>query len=256
MRWKGLGLKVISQSVACAQIFRAPKEGLRILTYHTVGQHAHGDTLNLNTISLEQFKTHLDVLRRYQCCPLLKANLPASKSVVAITFDDGYADNLHIVAPLMLERCIPFTVFVTARFVREKEKGFLSASELKELACLPGVTIGAHGNTHCDLTLCSAEKLLTELHESKRYLEDLLGAPITTMAYPYGAANRRVRDVVEYCGYELAACSYFDVNRPERDLLMLNRSVVLNGDSAKVVAQKIKGNWDWYRIRMTDPLEI
>ena len=255
MRWQGAALKAVSLAVACGRVLQPPKTGLRILTYHTVGQRAYRDHLNLNTISLEQFKAHLGVLAKYRCARA-DAEISADTTEVAITFDDGYADNLHVVAPLLVERNIPFTVFVTGRFVREKEKGFLSESELRELASLPGVCIGAHGDTHCDLTRCNEANLRAELKTSKAYLADVLGRSITTMAYPYGAANRRVRDAAEECGYEFAASSYFDINRVGRDALMLNRSVVLKGDSARVLEQKIKGDWDWYRFRMTDPLRL
>lgn len=256
MRWQGLALKAIAQGVSWTRCMTAPSAGLRVLTYHTVGQRAYGDDLNLNTISVEQFKLHLDVLKKYQCIALRSVDFPTQQTKVAITFDDGYADNLHVAAPLLMERNIPFTVFVTGCFVRDKVQGFLSTSELKELAMLPGVTIGAHGNTHCDLTRCDEASLNAELKDSKAYLEDVLGKTITSMAYPYGAANRRVRAAAEACGYTIAASSYFDINRPGRDPLMLSRGVVLNGDSRKVLDQKIKGDWDWYRLRMTDPLHL
>jgi peptidoglycan/xylan/chitin deacetylase (PgdA/CDA1 family) len=256
MRWQGLVLKAMAQAVSWTRCVSAPRAGLRVLTYHTVGQRAYGDALNLNTISVEQFKLHLDLLKNYNCIALQGMDFPAQETKVAITFDDGYADNLYVVAPLLMKRNIPFTVFVTSRFVRDQIHGFLSSSELKELALLQGVTIGAHGNTHCDLTRCDEAGLNSELKDSKAYLEDLLGKPITSMAYPYGAANRRVRAAVEACGYTIAASSYFDINRPGQDPLMLSRGVILNGDSCKVLDQKIKGAWDWYRLRMTNPLHL
>lgn len=252
MRWQSEVLKAIAQGVSWLNFTDRPNAGLRVLTYHTVGQKAHGDNLNLNTISVKQFKEHMDLLSDYRCVPLRGADFPTQGVEVAVTFDDGYSDNLHIVAPLLLQRSIPFTVFVTAQFVRDKVKGFMSEFELKELASLPGVKIGAHGNTHCVLTRCDELSLRNELASSRAYLEDLTGKSINWMSYPYGAVNQRVRAAVERCGYTLAATSYFNVNRSGRDPLMLCRAVVLNRDSCRVLAQKIRGNWDWYRFRIKD----
>jgi peptidoglycan/xylan/chitin deacetylase (PgdA/CDA1 family) len=255
MRWQSLVLKAIARGVSWTRCLSVSRPGLRILTYHTVGQRAYGDELNLNSISLEQFKLHLDVFKDYSCIPLQEMDVSEFETKLAITFDDGYADNLYVVAPLLIERNIPFTVFVTPQFIYEKTKHFLSKSELKELSLLPGVTIGAHGNTHCDLTKCDDERLFAELTYSRSYLEDLLGKTITSMAYPYGATNQRVKAAVEECGYRFAACSYFDINHLDIDPLMLNRSVVLSADSNITLREKIKGDWDWYRYLMNNPLD-
>jgi peptidoglycan/xylan/chitin deacetylase (PgdA/CDA1 family) len=178
-----------------------------------------------------------------------------TETKLSITFDDGYADNLYLAAPLLIERNIPFAVFVTPRFIIEKTKYFLSKPELKELSLLPGVTIGAHGNTHCNLTKCNDKELFSELTYSRSYLEDLLGKTISSMAYPFGAANKRVKDAVEECGYRFAACSYFDINQENTNPLMVNRSVVLNADSNLTLREKIEGDWDWYKYLMKHPLD-
>lgn len=256
MRWRQRVLKILASIVSTALFFRPPKVGHRILTYHSIGQKSYGDTNNLNSISVEDFKIHVATIAEYHCIDLSDTYFPTDEVRVAITFDDGYSNNLHVAAPLLIERNIPFTVFVTSKFVREKEKGFLSVSELKELSSLPGVTIGAHGDTHCDLTLCDDVSLRRELKGSKAYLEDVLGHEIFAMAYPYGKANKRVRTFVEEAEYSLAVSSYFNINSPRRDPLMLGRSIILNGDTADTLNKKIRGYWDWYRFKMTDPLNL
>jgi peptidoglycan/xylan/chitin deacetylase (PgdA/CDA1 family) len=253
MRWQSLAQAAISQGVAVARLPFPARPGLRILTYHTVGQAAYGDSLNLNTISVEKFKTHVEVLSAVRTRSIEGAPTSDSGLEVAITFDDGYSDNLHVVAPLLASRNIPFTVFVTAGFVQKKLPGFLSPAELLELSALPGVTIGAHGFTHCDLTTCSSAQLIEELTGSKNYIENLIGRKVTSMAYPYGSVNARVKQAVQDNGYTLATSSHFDVNKPGRDPLLMCRTVVLSPDTARVLKQKIRGDWDWYRWRTADP---
>lgn len=254
MRWQALAARTVAEGVALARTPCAPRSGLRILMYHAVGSPVRGDRLGIFTISKERFSNHVDVLASMLTTPLAPLTFPQNELRIAITFDDGYADNLRFAAPLLAARGLPFTVFVTTDFVREGEPGFLTPAEVKELARMPGASIGAHGRSHRPLTECDDDELAAELTDSKCYLEDLLGQPVTSLAYPHGAADRRVRDAAEGAGYRVAACSHFDINRPGRDVLMLNRCNILQGDSARVLRQKLRGDWDWYRWRSHDPL--
>jgi len=256
MRWQGLALQTISGCVSFARSPFVARHGLRILTYHAVGSSAYGDHLGLNTISVERFCEHLDILASMSTAPLLPLEITHDQLKISITFDDGYADNLYIAAPLLAERGIPFTVFVTSDFIRGQVDGFLSPSDLKQLSRMPGATIGAHGRSHCDLTKCGKEELRVELEDSKHYLEDLIGLPVKGLAYPYGASDMRVRDAAQRAGYEIGACIRFDINCVGRDALMLNRCAILCDDSPRVMRQKLRGDWDWYRWRRVDPLKI
>lgn len=256
MRWQGFLQQAISAGVAFARKPLLPRCGLRIIMYHSIGSLVYGDRYGLNSLSPERFRQHVDLLAGMLTVPLMPLQIPENELNVAVTFDDGYADNLYIAAPLLAERGIPFSVFVTSDFIRNREHGFLSSDELKQLAELPGVMIGSHGCSHCHLTRCSDHQLRSELLDSRHYLEDLIGRSVTTMAYPYGSSDRRVRDAVLATGYQLGVCSRFDINQSSRDPLMLNRCVILCDDSEKILQQKISGDWDWYRWRSADPLTV
>lgn len=254
MRWQAFGARAIAESVALARTPCAPRPGLRILMYHAVGSPVRGDRLGIFTLSAARFRAQIDLLASMTTRPLAPPTADAHTLAIAITFDDGYADNLHTAAPLLAERGLPFTVFVTTDFVRNGTRGFLTPVEVRTLSRMPGASIGAHGCSHRPLTECKADELRTELGDSKNYLEDLLGQPVTSLAYPHGAANGRVRDAAAQAGYEIGACSHFDINRPGRDPLMLNRCNILRDDTARVLRQKLRGDWDWYRWRTNDPL--
>ncbi len=235
------------------------RSGLRVLMYHAIGSPALGDELGLFSLAPSLFESQVDHLATYYRDQIhsLDTGLLASPSdgamQLAITFDDGYLDNLTVAAPLLVMRGLPFTVFVIADHVRDRRNGFLDPLSLRELAALPGVTIGAHGTSHHPLTRCDDCALQSELVGSRRYLEDVIGRPVLTMSYPHGAVDRRVRQATADAGYRLAACSYADINRPGRAPLLLARTEVLAGDNLRIFRQKLKGNWDWYRWRTADP---
>lgn len=255
LSWQRLISRGISEISALARSASPPSPGFRILLYHAVGTPIEEDRLGIYTISPVLFREHVETLAGYsgnEPAPLAEG-FSREGLRTAVTFDDGYRDNLHVAAPLLLERGIPFTVFVSTAFVREKDKRYLSPDEARELASLPGVSLGTHGSTHVPLTRCSDAELGRELLDSRHYLEDLLGKPVNAMSYPHGAVDRRVRDRVGEAGYALAACSRFDINGPDRDPLLLCRTDILRNDTARVLKQKLHGDWDWYRWRSRDP---
>lgn len=256
MNLRRLLVRSISETVAGVSWLRPPADGLRVLMYHAIGTPALGDTLGLFSLMPERFRRHMALLAGWQQGRIVKfdaAALSGTGRRVAITFDDGYLDNLEVAAPILCELGLPFTVFVTSEFVRNGKAGFLSRAALRALAALPGAQIGAHGAHHVALTQCDDATLRNELTSSRHYLQDVLGSEVRTLAYPYGAADSRVRDAALAVGYRLGACSFAGVNLPERDPLLLARTEIVSFDSERVFAQKLHGDWDWYRWRMQDP---
>ncbi len=93
--------------------------GALVLLYHRVAD-VDCDP-QLLCVSPKHFREHLEILRRcYRPCALpqcvedvLDGDVPAGGA--AITFDDGYADNLTAAAPLLREQGVPATVFIATR---------------------------------------------------------------------------------------------------------------------------------------------
>jgi peptidoglycan/xylan/chitin deacetylase (PgdA/CDA1 family) len=96
-----------------------------ILMYHRVSTTRH-DPWGL-TVSPENFVEQIELIVRNRHVMSLRdffqrfrsSTLP--RGAVAITFDDGYADNFYVVAPLLRRFDIPATLFITTGYLDRPE---------------------------------------------------------------------------------------------------------------------------------------
>ena len=171
-----------------------------ILVYHTI--RAPADRLPGDIdISPERFERQLRWLGRWRRVVTLPETLsaPESDRLTAITFDDGFRDNLTVALPLLEKYQLPITLFVIAGFLGRE--GFLSPDELRELSKHPLVTIGAHGLWHRHFTRLTTDEARLELVESRRLLSAMIGSRVDLMAWPFGECNERLEQLSKECGY-------------------------------------------------------
>ena len=148
----------------------------------------------------------------------------------ALTFDDGFVDNLETLVPLLRDEDSPATVFVVSGWLGEAHPDapwtrIVTRDELRELSS--SVEIGAHSTRHDDLSSLSYEDARADLETCKRELEAVVG-PVVTAAYPFGRATADTIRACRDAGFA-AACrtsgegAWDDPhNLPRQD--MLNRS--------------------------------
>lgn len=247
--WKRVAGELLSVGYGVKNALVGPPDGLRILMYHSVAADSIADRLDIYSISQGRFTDHLNYLSEHRADGdlVVRPFSEIDEIGVAITFDDGYSDNLEIVAPLLIERGFPFHVFVNPGFLVSGDRRYLNQSSLCELARLPGVTIGAHGYSHRKLTECSPTELDAELDSSKKWLEDTIGQKVTSMAYPHGALNDIVKSAVQEAGFELAACSRFGLASANSNRFALERTDIWSSDNVRIFGSKLRGNWDWMK---------
>ena len=249
--WKRVvGVGFSAGYAAKVSLFGA-SHGLRALMYHSVYQGSPPDRADIYNISARRFIDQIAYLAENQCNRALavKPFSNVDDIGIAITFDDGYRDNLEVVAPILIDRGFPFHVFVNPTYVKSHDHKYLDEGGLRELAGLPGVTIGAHGFSHKRLTDCSPAELRMELILSKNWIEDIIGQEVTSMAYPHGAHNQDVRSAAKSAGFKLAAGSRFGIATAKSDRFALERTDIWANDSKRVFASKVKGYWDWMQYR-------
>ena len=227
--------------------------GHRTLMYHSVGLEENsttvdGDTLSIYSMTLTQFSAQIDAIQALCTSKGISIDVfgSAKKDSLSITFDDGYADALTVIAPLLCSRQIPFHVFVSSARMNGTDRKYLSPAQVVELSNMPGVSIGAHGATHRSLTSLSFSELAAELQASKVELEAALQKPVTTMSYPYGHVDESVRNAVRDVGFTFAATSKWGFNEAASDHLLQRRIDMWSGDTKRTVENKILGHWNWF----------
>jgi peptidoglycan/xylan/chitin deacetylase (PgdA/CDA1 family) len=243
-----------------------PAAGNRVvcLCYHSI----HPD-LSYASATPELFERHLDWLAEYcEVIPLRRvlaaaADVRRDRPAVAITFDDGYADNHEFALPLLTRYRLPATVFVTAGFcdgdpaVRQRFQALRGVSaeevlpmswpQVRELQA-GGIEIGAHTYSHPNLIRLSGREAERELRVSRELLEERLSSPIDLMAYPFGKPDRQfdatTAALARATGYSHAAAVLFRAVKPGDSPFSLPRFFVTR-DSVDELKSKVRGDWDY-----------
>jgi peptidoglycan/xylan/chitin deacetylase (PgdA/CDA1 family) len=93
-----------------------------ILCYHRVNEHV-SDEFHL-CVSPSNFEAHLAILKQKAALVTLDDVCMRSRAPrVAITFDDGYVDNLQRAVPIAQAQGVPLTVYVTSGMIGDR-RGF------------------------------------------------------------------------------------------------------------------------------------
>ena len=170
--------------------------------------HSVGDSGPTFCTGESPFLKQLDFLRAHRLPVPLGTGVSDSPLAAAITFDDGYLDNYTFAIPACVERGIPVTVFVAWEPLGSLSfRGglpMMTREHVREIAAMPGVSIGSHTLSHPKLSRLSPEDQLREVRDSRKVLEDWLGRTVDTFCYPFGDYSEVTVRAVAESGYRLA----------------------------------------------------
>lgn len=171
----------------------------------------------------EQFAWQISWLARRGAKFVTVSELLASPDCagkVAITFDDGYADNYTTAWPILKQYKATATIYLAPEMVGIDR---LSPQMIHEMNAA-GIEFGAHTRTHAHLPSTEEAAARQEIFDSRALVAALTGQHCMSFAYPYGKFTDRDVALVRAAGFTSAVttkkrilpCAKFDALRLPR----------------------------------------
>jgi peptidoglycan/xylan/chitin deacetylase (PgdA/CDA1 family) len=162
---------------------------------------------------------------------------PSSGALISFDWDDGWRSGYDKGLPIFDAAGIKTTYYVTSQYLAYP--GFVKPDEVMS-AKERGHEIGSHTRNHEDLTTLPQEQMEEEILGGKQDLVELNHDP-KVFAYPYGAANAEVRDVVAgaFDGARGVEEGFNDKNSDRYILYSWNASTMTLEKAKEVIDQAI-----------------
>lgn len=223
-----------------------------ILLYHSVGgEIAHSVPLPVFEQQINLLTEQFTVVRLTDL-PQVMASSPAEANLACVTFDDGYRDNYEVALPILERYGIKATFFIATGFLSKTFRTFagevpmMDEMQVRELAAR-GHDIGAHTVSHPRLTQVTPDLAREEIRRSKEELEGLLEHDIVSFAYPKGAYDRVVRQMVEESGIRVAVTIRQGLLTGSFNWLELPRVWVNSRVDLRGFVARVSPAVEWYR---------
>jgi peptidoglycan/xylan/chitin deacetylase (PgdA/CDA1 family) len=209
-----------------------------ILEYHVIGDPPPGSSLTGLYTSVADFRGQLAWLAAhgYKAVTLDRVyrhwfkggSLPPRP--VALTFDDGYPEDVSVVLPLLRARHWVANLNL--------QVGNLVPKHVQKLIAA-GWEIDAHTFTHPDLTRVTPSRLHREIAGSRRWIQNVFNQPVDFFAYPLGRYDAAVVAEVRRAGFLGAETEVVGYASPRDGMATLDRIEIVRGDGVTGLAQKL-----------------
>lgn len=196
---KIITILLITSVLFVSKLF-ANENSVAVFVYHRFGENNYPST----NIKIPQFKKHLEELTKNnynvvsteEIIDALINNKDLPEKTVALTIDDAFFSIYKKAWPLLKEKKLPFTIFVSTGPLKSGSKNYMNWEQIKEMDN-HGVTIGHHTKNHLHLVGKKKEKIISEIKEANNDFLKNLGYVPDIFAYPYGEYSSEIKQITK-----------------------------------------------------------
>ena len=219
-----------------------------ILLYHHIGFSLKDEIVYY--VSPETFDQQMNLLYQwgYRTISLellvraVREGAELPPKPILLTFDDGSETTYSTALPIMQRYHFTGISYIVYNYVGITHH--MNTDQIRALHAA-GWEIGSHSLSHIDLTT-RPDRQLDEVVQSRRQLESLLGLPVLSFAYPFGAYNDDSLHYVQFAGYIAAMGLGNESLQGNKNLFYLYRQAVKGTDDLQTFASRLPWREDVY----------
>jgi len=222
-----IGISGFQKTASTQNIEQETANGAVVVMYQRFGESRYPTT----STSTTTLANHIQELQnsRYNVLPLsdivdaLAQNQPLPDRAIAITIDDAYVSFYQNAWPEFKKAGLAVTLFVTTSAVDQNRPGYMTWSQIRELASDPLVTIGNHASELRHIAHLPAEEQKQAIEKSNQTFKRALGKQPNLFAYPYGEISNSLQNTLKENGFKAAFGQHSGAIARNGDLMSLPR---------------------------------
>ena len=223
-----------------------------ILLYHRIVNEQSKIGNHKIYVLEKRFRGQMKFLKEngYKTITFNEIEKPSSEKNIILTFDDGYEDNYTILFPILKEFGFTAVIYLVTKQTKnewaikegEPELKMMTIKMIKEMSN-HGIEFGGHTRLHADLKKTPKENLIDEIAGCKKDVEEIIGKPAISFAYPFGAHDDETLQAVRNAGYKYGITTIFGPKNWQEDLMRIRRIEVRPNTSLFSFKRKVSGNY-------------
>lgn len=220
---------IISAAFLAAFILRQ-QYVVPVLMYHSIDPAAKAQNrlaVRADTFDKQMrfLKSHrYNVIALEELVGLIKNKKKVPARTICISLDDGYRDNYTYAFPILKKYNLPATMFIIVDEVGRPQNDRLSWDEIKKMQDSGLISFGSHALGPEPLVNFKSEaQIRRQIFDSKKILEEKLGARVELFSYPEGLFDSRIKQLVIDAGYSGAVATNPGKDYADDDVFLLKR---------------------------------